>query len=89
MIANENAPVSCAIDSTSASSNVPACDRAYRCSTTSVSLLVWKIEPCLTSRSRISLALTMLPLWQMPTCPCTQSMTIGCAFESLLSPAVE
>ena len=42
----EGAGAAGAIDSTSASSNAPACDRAYRCSDTSVSLLVWKIEPC-------------------------------------------
>jgi hypothetical protein len=53
-ITSENAPLSCAIDSTSASSTVAPCDRAYRCSTTSVSLLVWKIDPARTSSSRSS-----------------------------------
>jgi hypothetical protein len=54
-----------------------------------VSLLVWKIEPCCANSRRISLALTMLPLWQMPICPRAQSISSGWAFDSLLSPAVE
>ena len=52
MNANEKAPVSRATDSTIASSTAGACERANRCSATSVSLLVWKIDPCRTSSSR-------------------------------------
>ncbi len=59
---SENAPCACDTDSTSASSTVDAFDRAYRCSSTSVSLVVWKIEPCATSSSRSSCALTRFPL---------------------------
>ena len=54
-----------------------------------MSLLVWKIDPRRTSASRSSAALTRLPLWQMAMGPCTQSIRIGCALASLLSPAVE
>ena len=56
---------------------------------TSVSLLVWKIEPPCTSSSRSSRALTRLPLCATAICPCAHSMRNGCAFSSLLSPAVE
>ena len=41
---------------------------------TSVSLLVWKIEPWASSRCRISCAFTRLPLWAsaiMPLFDCT------------------
>ena len=56
---------------------------------TSVSLPVWKIDPALTSSSRSSRALTRLPLWATAIWPCAQSIRNGCAFSSLLSPAVE
>ena len=42
-----------------------AFDRAYRCSTTSVSLLDWKIDPWRRARRAARRALTRLPLWQM------------------------
>ena len=54
-----------------------------------MSLLDWKIDPCRTSSSRSSPAFTRLPLWQMAIGPWAQSIRIGCAFDSLLSPAVE
>ena len=86
---SENAPCACDTESTTAASTFGAFDRAYRCSTTSVSLFDWKIDPWRTSSSRNSPALTRLPLWQIAIWPCAQSMRIGCAFDSLLSPAVE
>src|SRR5262249_37952433 len=52
-------------------------------------LLVWKMEPSRTRRSRSSRALTRLPLCATAIWPCAQSMRIGCALRSLLSPAVE
>ena len=56
---------------------------------TSVSLLVWKIDPRRTSSSRSSGALTRLPLWQSAICPCEHSIRIGCALTIRLSPKVE
>ena len=46
----ENAPLTCEIDSTSASSTVGAFERAYKWRTTSVSLVVWKIDPLAPAR---------------------------------------
>ena len=72
-----------------ASSAVAAVERAYRCSTTSVSLLVWKIAPWRTIDSRSSPAFTRLPLWHSAICPWEQSIRIGCALTMRLSPKVE
>ena len=86
---SEKAPLTCDTDSTMASSAVAAVDRAYRWSTTSVSLLVWKMAPCRTMASRSSPALTRLPLWHSAICPCAQSISIGWALTTRLSPKVE
>ena len=72
-----------------ACSGEEAVERAKRWSTTSVSLLVWKMEPFETRSRRISPALTMLPLWQIDIWPWTQSIRNGWALASRLSPAVE
>ena len=72
-----------------ASSTVAFLDRAYRCSTTSVSVVDWKIDPSRTSASLSSVAFTRLPLWQMAIWPCAQSMRNGWALATRLSPAVE
>ncbi len=63
--------------------------RAMRCTMTSVSLVVWKIEPRCSSVRRNRAALGKLPLWPSASFPLLQSMTIGCAFMSEVSPAVE
>ena len=63
--------------------------RAIRWRMTSVSLVVWKIEPASSSRSRISPGLTRLPLWTMPTGPMEVLTTMGCALATTLDPAVE
>ena len=89
IMTKENAPRTCEMASTIAASVLSARERANRWTTTSVSLLVWKMAPSRTSSSRSSPAFTRLPLWPIANWPCTLSTTIGCAFESLLSPAVE
>ena len=54
-----------------------------------MSLVVWKMEPSRSSRSRISIALTRLPLWTMPSGPIEVLTTIGWALAMTLEPAVE
>ncbi len=56
---------------------------------TSVSLVVWKIEPSASSSSRTSAALTRLPLWAMAIGPRWCWSRNGWAFAGLESPAVE
>ena len=56
---------------------------------TSVSLVVWKIEPSVSRRSRISFGFVRLPLWTMPSDPMEVLTTIGCALAITLEPAVE
>ena len=63
--------------------------RATICTITSVSLVVWKIEPRCSSRRRHSSALVKLPLCPTASGPLLQSITMGCAFASDVSPAVE
>ncbi len=63
--------------------------RAIRCRITSVSLVVWKIEPSSSSRARSVVALVRLPLWTMPTGPIEVRTTIGCALAMTDEPAVE
>ena len=72
-----------------ADSTLAAFDRANRCTTTSLSVLVWKIAPSLTSASRSSPALIRLPLCPSASWPCALSITMGWALASRLSPAVE
>ena len=66
-----------------------ACERATRCTITSVSLLVWKMEPRCSSLRRHSLAFVKLPLCATAILPLLQSIMIGWAFNNALSPAVE
>jgi hypothetical protein len=56
---------------------------------TSVSLLVWKMEPRCSSLRRHSLAFVRLPLCATAILPLLQSIMIGWTFNSALSPAVE
>ena len=56
---------------------------------TSVSLLVWKIEPCRTSSSRSSRALTRLPLWHDGDLAVRAVDEERLGVRELLSPAVE
>ena len=64
-------------------------ERASKCTMTSVSLLVWKIEPLCSSLRRHSAAFVKFPLCPTEIFPLLQSIMIGCAFSSALSPAVE
>ena len=63
--------------------------RAIRWRMTSVSLVVWKIDPSSSRRSRISPGFTRLPLWTMLTGPIEVFTAIGCALATTLDPAVE
>ena len=63
--------------------------RAMRWRITSVSLVVWKIEPSLSSRCRISTGFVRLPLWTIPKGPSEVLTTIGWALAMTLVPAVE
>ena len=56
---------------------------------TSVSLEVWKIEPCCSRRRRSWPALTRLPLCTRASGPMEVLTTIGWALVSTLSPVVE
>ncbi len=60
-----------------------------RCRMTSVSLVVWKIEPPCSSWARIAAALVRLPLCTMPTGPIEVLTTIGWALATTDEPAVE
>jgi hypothetical protein len=63
--------------------------RAIRWRITSVSLVVWKIDPSASRPSRISTALTRLPLWTTASGPIEVLTTIGWALAMTLVPAVE
>ena len=56
---------------------------------TSVSLLVWKIDPWLSSRLRISCAFTRLPLCASAITPLFDCTMMGWALSKDESPAVE
>src|SRR3981189_2621698 len=56
---------------------------------TSVSLLVWKMEPRCSSLRRQSAALVRLPLWPTAIFPLLQSIMMGWALRMALSPAGE
>ncbi|MNC27969.1 hypothetical protein D3C75_761590 [compost metagenome] len=64
-------------------------ERAIKCASTSVSLVVWKMEPLISSCLRISGSLTMLPLVAIARSPSRYLKTSGCALVSRLSPLVE
>ncbi|MNT83791.1 hypothetical protein D3C72_2237130 [compost metagenome] len=64
-------------------------DRAMRWISTSVSLVVWKMEPASSNSRRSASAFTRLPLVAMARSPPRKRNTKGCAFCSLLAPAVE
>ena len=76
-------------ESAMASASVCSRERAIRCTITSVSLVVWKIEPGCSSCARISSALMMLPLCASAILPLLHSTMMGCAFSSAESPVVE
>ncbi len=56
---------------------------------TSVSLVVWKIDPSDSSSVRSASAFTRLPLWHTATAPPAYWIAMGCAFLRWLAPAVE
>jgi hypothetical protein len=89
IMTSEYAPRTCDRASMIAESALPSRERANKWTTTSVSVVAWKIAPVLMSASRSSLALTRLPLWPTASCPWTLSITIGWALAMRLSPAVE
>ncbi len=62
---------------------------AIRCTITSVSLVLWKIEPRASRLSRSWSALVRLPLWPMAIDPRAYSTAMGWAFLSIDPPAVE
>ena len=53
---------------------------ASRCTSTSLSVLVWKIAPDSWYIRRRAAALTRLPLWAMAQMPSMHSTTSGCTF---------
>ena len=57
--------------------------------TTSLSLVAEKSKPKGFSFSRISLALTTLPLWAVAMRPVRNSVTKGCTFFTVFPPVVE
>ena len=61
--ASEKAPRTSRRASASRSGSVRSRERAMRCTITSVSEVVWKIEPSSSRRARSSPKLTRLPLW--------------------------
>ena len=65
------------------------CERAIRCTSTSVSDEVVKIAPFSTSSRLSSAALMMLPLWAMASGPQRVATLHGCALASTVLPVVE
>ncbi len=88
-ITSENAPSTRRKESASASGSVFSRDRASKCTITSVSLVVWKMEPCASSRLRNTPAFTRLPLCASAIMPLFDCTMIGWAFNRAESPDVE
>ena len=61
-------------------------ERAMRCTMTSESIEVWKIEPFALERKAQMPALTRLPLWDSTIGPRIESTLSGCAFSETTSP---
>ena len=55
----------------------------------SLSTVVWKIEPRVSSSWRREAALTKLPLWATAICPRAVSTESGCELSRVLEPVVE
>ena len=89
-ITSENAPSTRRSASAIASGRVCSRESAIRCTMTSVSLVVWKIDPCASSRDADlhahSPGCRCAPPRSMPLFDCTR---MGCALSSAESPAVE
>ena len=67
--AREKAPRTARSASASRSGTPPSRERAIRWRISSVSEVVWKIDPSSSRRARSSLKFTRLPLWPMATDP--------------------
>ena len=89
IITKENAPSIRRSASAIASGSVCSLDCAIRCTMTSVSEVVWKMEPCAPVVRGCHCALTRLPLWASAIMPLLQSTMMGCALSSAESPVVE
>lgn len=87
----EKAPFSClAASATASSTDSPrSASQAISEEMTSVSLVAAKLQPTLTSFSRISAALTIFPLWAVARRPFRYSVIMGWVFFWEFMPVVE
>jgi len=85
MIRQVTAPSTRPSASATRSGSAGCCERAIRWSTTSESVVVWKIDPSSSMRRRRATTFVRLPLCAIASFPPFQSTRIGWTFRSLVA----